>query len=167
MSSDTSSLNSPGPAAERQITLLVGERCFITTRETLVSESGYFASLFSGRWENADVDGSYFIDANANVFEHILNYLRRGTFPIFYDKNKGHDYALYFALLQEAKYFQITKLKNWLENEQYLHALKTKYSVTEIVGIEGLSSTDMELEYYPAWANKNIYICPRGIYVHK
>jgi len=162
--------DSPAPAVDSQITLQVGERHFITTHETLVAESHFFASLLSGRWDNAQEDGSYFIDADANLFEHILRYLRRGVLPIFYDKMKGHDYALYLALLEEAKYFQITRLKDWLEKKQYLLTLKTKYSATEIEGAEALLATlgtDMEVEYFPAWSTKKVYICPRGIYVHR
>ena len=142
----------PAPAVDSQITLQVGEHHFIITHETLVAESHFFASLLSGRWDNAQEDGSYFIDADANLFEHILRYLRRGVLPIFYDKMKGHDYALYLALLEEAKYFQITRLKDWLEKKQYLLTLKTKYSATEIEGAEALLATlgtDMEVKYFP------------------
>ena len=170
MSDKTSSHDSPIPAADIKITLQVGERHFVTTRETLVAESGFFASLLSGRWDNAQEDGSYFIDADANLFENILRYLRRGVLPIFYDKMKGHDYALYLALLEEAKYFQITRLTDWLEQKRYLLTLKTKYSVTEIEGTAALNTTlgtDMEVKYFPMWGTKKVYICPRGIYVHR
>jgi len=59
-------------ATDRQITLQVGERQFFTTREALIAESSFFASLLSGRWDNAQEDGSYFIDADPNIFEHVL-----------------------------------------------------------------------------------------------
>lgn len=78
-------------AAERQITLQVGERRFITTRDTLVGESGFFTSLLARRWDNAQEDGSYFIDADPDLFYHVLRYLHRGILLIFYDKAKGHD----------------------------------------------------------------------------
>lgn len=77
------------------IRLQVGERHFTTTRDTLTAESRYFASLLSGRWDNALEDGSYFIDADPMLFDHILRYLRRGIFPLFVDMAKGHDYHLY------------------------------------------------------------------------
>lgn len=76
MSNHTLSRDSPSNADK--ITLHVGERCFTTTHETLAAESG---SLLSGRWDNAAKDDSYFVDADANFFEHILRYLRRGVFP--------------------------------------------------------------------------------------
>jgi len=41
-------------------------------------ESAFFAALFSGRWDNADADGFFFIDADPDLFEHILRYVRRG-----------------------------------------------------------------------------------------
>ena len=170
MSNGTPSQGSPAPAASKQITLQVGESRFITTRETLVDESGFFASLLSGRWDNAEEDGSYFIDADANLFEHILRYLRRGVFPLFYDRSKGHNYALYLNLLEEAKFFQITRLEEWLEKKQYFSALKTTYSVTEVEGTGELSkerNTDVELEHLPVWSIRKVYICPRGIYVHR
>lgn len=170
MSDITQSRNSPASVTGNQITLQVGERRFVTTRETLVGESAFFASLLSGRWDNAEEDNSYFIDADAKLFDHILRYLRRGILPIFYDKMKGHDYALYLALLEEAKYFQITQLKQWLEKKRYLHAIMTTYSATEIEGVEEFRlsrDTDLEVEHYPAWGTKKVYICPRGIYAHE
>jgi hypothetical protein len=147
MSDERASRDSPAPNAGRQITLQVGERRFATTRETLIGESGFFTSLLSGRWNSIQEDGSYFIDADGGLFEHVLRYLRRGVLPIFYDKMKGHDYSLYLALLEETKYFQIPRLEEWLEKKQYLYALKIKYSATEIEGTQDLQiprSTDME-----------------------
>ncbi len=98
--------NSAPFAMRRSITLQVGERQFITMAETMTQESAFFAALLSERWDNADADGSYFIDADPDLFEHILRYLRRGVFPIFYDNVKGHNHALYLALLQEANIFK-------------------------------------------------------------
>jgi BTB/POZ domain-containing protein KCTD9 len=170
MSTETPSPDSPAPTTPRQITFRVGERVFITTRETLIAESDFFASLLSGRWDNAEEDGSYFVDADADIFVHILRYLRRGVLPFFYDKLKGHDHALYLALLQEAKYFQITRLEEWLEKKQYLQALKTHYSATEVEGIvtyEIPRDPNTEREYHPAWGTKKVYVCPRGIVVHR
>lgn len=161
----------PLPRAGRQITLQVGERQFITTRQTLVGESDFFASLLSERWDNAQTDGSYFIDADAKLFQHILRYLRRGVFPIFYDKVKGHDYAMYVALLHEAKYFQIANLMNWLETKRYLNAVKVMRWAEEIEQTQDIAvmtySADTEVKYYPALDKEKVYICPRRIPVHR
>ena len=169
MSRDTAPQEPLTFATDRQIALQVGERRFVTTRETL-EESDFFASLLSGRWSNAQEDGSYFIDADSTLFEHILRYLRRGVLPVFYDKAKGHDYGTYLALLEEAKYFGIMRLVNWLEQKQYLQAIKSVYSGEELEGTDGFRKTrgtDVELEWYPTWRIKKVYICPRGIYVHR
>ena len=77
-----------------QITVQVGERRFVATSETLTQKSGFFSSLLSGRWNNMEADGSYFIDGDVALFEHILRYLRRGVLPLFYDNAKGHDLCL-------------------------------------------------------------------------
>src|SRR5437763_426520 len=102
--------DSPAPIPGEKIILQVGERRFVTTRGTLTQESGFFSSMLSGLWDNAEADGSYFIDSDPLLFEHILRYLRRGVHPIFYDNLRGHDHALYQALLEEARYFQIGEL---------------------------------------------------------
>ncbi|KAF2136044.1 uncharacterized protein K452DRAFT_345156 [Aplosporella prunicola CBS 121167] len=134
----------------------------------MMAESIFFSCLLSGRWENTLLDGSYFIDADPNLFEHILRYLRRGIAPVFYDSEKGHDYALYSALLEEARYFQIDRLEDWLESKRYLSAVTARYSATELEGVWNLSTdTDVDVQYYPTWGIKKTYICPRGICVHR
>src|SRR4051812_48134438 len=85
-------------APNAPVRLKVGGRRFVTTRETLTEESAFFASLLSGRWDNALPDGSYFINADPALFEHILRYLRRSVFPLFFDAENGHDHHLYLSL---------------------------------------------------------------------
>ncbi|KAG0651939.1 BTB POZ domain-containing KCTD4 [Hyphodiscus hymeniophilus] len=154
-----------------QIVLQVGERRFITTKETLTDESEFFTCLLSGRWSsNAQTDGSWFIDADPGLFEHILRYLRRGVLPIFHDSTKGHDHALYRALSVEADFFQIPRLRDWLKQKQYLRAVTTKIYPTVVEGIvriPGTLAADEQVEYYPVWQMKKIYLCPRGIPVHR
>lgn len=164
------SLFSSSPSDADRIFLYVGERYFGTVRATLVAESGFFASLLSGLWENTEMNRSHFIDADGDLFEHILRYLRLGVFPLFYDKAKGHNYAPYLARLAQAKLFQIKKLEEWLEKKQYLSALRVEYSATESEGTEELNisrNSDVELEYYPVWGTKEVYVCPRGLPEHR
>ena len=138
MSSSENSIESThaSPATERQITLHIGERRFVTAAHMITQESGFFAALLSGHWDNRQADGLYFIDADAELFEHILRYLRRGVLPVFYDSVKGHDHTLYLALLEEAKYFQVPRLVNWLRGKGYLQAIKIRYSADELDGIQ-------------------------------
>lgn len=137
---DETEINSPQPSRDTPLTpnftrkndkieLQVGERNFVTSKASL-NQSGFFSALLA-RWEhNASSDGSYFIDADGNLFEHVLHYLRRGVFPLFYSKEKGHDYAMYSAILQEAKYFQIVRLAQWIEEKNYLEAVKLEVTTS-------------------------------------
>jgi len=110
------------PSLEDQpIVLQVGERRFTTFRCTLTGESEFFRSLLSGCWANVQLlCGAYFVDADAELFESILSYLRRGVLPIFYDSENGHCYYRYFRLLEEARYLQVLGLVEWLETRVYL-----------------------------------------------
>jgi hypothetical protein len=148
----------------------IGEQRFVTTAETITLESGFFVTLLSGRRVDAQTDSSYFIDADPELFEHIMRYLRCRVLPIFYDNIKGHDYALYLALLEKAKYFQIPRLENWLKDKGYLQVMQIRYSAGELEGTLTLSvarSTDEQLEYYPIWQTRKVYVCPRGISFHR
>lgn len=161
----------PHVRTDNIITLQVGERHFVTTSTTLAEESAYFASLLSGRWMDTQADGSYFIDADPAVFEHILRYLRHGMFPVFYDRSKGHDYSLYEVLLEQARYFQIPRLEKWLEDSTFLKAVKVNHSLADLeyprTTAELVTNADTEVEYHPEWRIKKVYVCPRGIYVHR
>ncbi|KAG6100848.1 hypothetical protein E4U30_003718 [Claviceps sp. LM220 group G6] len=114
---------------DTRITLLVGERTFITTRRTLTTESGYFKQRFAARWSQTPQDGTYFIDTDPALFEHILRYLRQPIFPLFYDQAHGHDIGLYAALLNQANYFQISRLQKWLAAKRYLEAIQVKHTM--------------------------------------
>lgn len=91
----------------------------------------YFDNLFSGKWNDKQEDGSYFIETGAHIFEHILRYLRTGVLPVFYDKSTGHDFVLYQALLEESMYFAIDRLEEWLRKRKYLDAIEIHYLATE------------------------------------
>jgi BTB/POZ domain-containing protein KCTD9 len=75
---------------------------------------------YPGAGKKTPEEGSYFVDADPQLFDHILRYLRRGVLPIFYDNIRGHDHGLYRALLEEARYFQIDRLENWLSDKSYI-----------------------------------------------
>lgn len=160
------------PNSATKVVLEVGERRFVTTRQTL-ARSTFFSALLSGRWDNQQEDGSYFIDADPDLFEHILRFLRRGTLPLFYDKSKGHDYGLYHALLAEARYFGIDALENWLVDRGYEKMVKVtlllesfEYSSDDDLLLDQLRG-NVTTECHPRWYTKKVYVCPRGIRVHR
>jgi hypothetical protein len=93
------------------ITIKTSQRSFVTDPERWLGRSLYFENLFSEEWGDKQEDGSYFIEADAHIFEHTLRYLRTGVLPVFYDKEAGHDFPLYQALLEESMYFAIDRLQ--------------------------------------------------------
>ncbi|CAG9950344.1 unnamed protein product [Clonostachys rosea f. rosea IK726] len=114
-----------------RITIKTLQRTFVTNPEGWQGRSLYFDKLFSGVWSDKQEDGSYFIETDANIFEHILRYLRTGVLPVFYDRLAGHDFPLYQALLEESKYFAIDRLEKWLYERKYLEAVKIEYMAKE------------------------------------
>ena len=179
--SDSSATHEPiRPLAERRalaantpIQIQVGGRRFTTTKETLTEESAFFASLLSGRWENTLEDGSYFINADPVLFEHVLRYLRRGVFPLFFDAAKGHDYYRYLALLEEARYFQIPHLQDWLEKKRYVEAVQVVNAAEQREDNpshwheHSVVPAGTTIDYYPSWGTRKVYICPRGLFQHR
>ena len=162
----TTSSKDAAPKPGLMIVLQVGERKFTTTKETL-EESGFFDALLSGRWVNQhSPDGSYFIDADPDLFAHILRYLRRGVLPVIWTKENGHNYPMYTALHEEAKYFQINRLEEWFEKKLYLQAVVIRYRPIQILD-HGYISTEVDVETHIEWSTKRVYLCPRGISVHR
>ncbi|MCJ1320078.1 hypothetical protein MMC15_005415 [Xylographa vitiligo] len=161
----------PAYQLDRQVTLQVGERRLTTTEDTLTRSSHYFARMLSGRWPcEAQEDGSYFVDADGTVFEHVLRYLRHNVFPVHYDREKGHDFGLYAAMLEQARFFGVDSLEKWLRNKNYFEAVRTEYHtrpVDNVYSINDVVRSDVELEYHPSWTPKRVYVCPRRITVHR
>lgn len=110
----------------------VGERQFITTKATL-SQSHYFQKRFV-EYPN---DDPHHIDGDGNYFEHILRYLRTQVLPVFYTREKGHDHALYDAILKEARFYGIPRLIEWLHTKKYEEA--AKLVITTVVSEPSLS----------------------------
>jgi BTB/POZ domain-containing protein KCTD9 len=161
------------PAIARRImltTIQVSDCRFITDPSTWVGESTFFNTLFSGQWGDKQDDGSYFVDADADLFKHILHYLRRGILPFFYDRMNGHNYALYNMLLEEARFFGIDRLEKWLSEKNYLEVVKVVHSVVETDNLNMLATPvngDVEIVVHPMWKKKIVYYCPDAFRFHK
>jgi hypothetical protein len=150
-------------------TIQVSDRRFLTDPDTWIGESAFFKALFSGKWGDPQDDGSYFIDADPDLFEHILRYLRRGVLPVFYDRAKGHDYVLYGALLEEARSFGIDRLEKWLNEQKYLEVVNVAYSVTETDNSNTPARTvdgSVEIAYDLVRKRVSVWYCPEGRYNH-
>jgi BTB/POZ domain len=144
-------------------TILIGGCCFITDPSTWVGKSTFFKALFSRQWGDKQDNGSFFVDADADLFKHILRYLRRGLLPVFYNRVNGHNHVLYSALLEEARFFGIDRPEEWLSEKKYLEAVKIVYLVAETDNFNKLATTvnsDVEIVYHPAWKKVRVYYYP-------
>lgn len=99
-----------------------------------------------------------------------MNYLRRGIFPLFFDKDKGHDQSRYNAVLTEARYFGISALAEWLAQKRYLDAVKilrvvnTLSSNTEAtVFCNNLPSDTAVEKTQVATGVSKVYLCPTNV----
>ncbi|KAL8875230.1 MAG: hypothetical protein Q9198_006380 [Flavoplaca austrocitrina] len=157
------------PASSVPVILEVGEQRFKVSRDTL-SGSPMLAAKVSERWSSdSQNDGSYFVDADPEIFKHILRFLRHGVYPLCYDKAKGHDFATYALIQKQADYFGVQKLVTWLRKELYLQAITitvTARIAEDVDEIEGRNISNDKISHYPTWKTVRNYVCPRGLSKH-
>ena len=112
----------PAGTASHRVVLRVGEKQFFTTKTTL-APARFFATL----WALAEPGdgGEYFVDGDAELFEHVLRFLRTRRFPLFYSRQDGFDQALYLTLLKQARFYQVEALAAWIAEKRYLDAVWT------------------------------------------
>lgn len=156
---------SPGLANLGKVTLDVGGRKFTTLISTL-EESEFLKTLVSDRWgHNRQADGSYFVDANSDIFEDVLEYLRRGWMPLFWDRDTGHDFSRYKKLQQESEYLGISRLERWLKESRFLEAVLIVNKITNKVildqqQVEIASSTPGSRQRLKTdWVEIPMYLC--------
>ncbi|KAG9240252.1 hypothetical protein BJ878DRAFT_305447 [Calycina marina] len=149
------------------ITLQVGNRQFTTYAFTL-KESGYLkTAITSGKWSPSRINGAFFLDADPEIFSHILQYLQRNIMPLFYDNIKGHDHALYSRVLQEARYLDIPGLAKWLEEKQYLKLVRVRTWTEEKKTTDWTDDgADEIVKVQSKWEVRKAFVCPRGISPH-
>ncbi|KAI4220036.1 MAG: hypothetical protein L6R36_007906 [Xanthoria steineri] len=160
---------SPPPSTSGPMVLQVGEQRFFTSNDSL-SRSDYLNAIASGRWDsNKQADGSYFIDADPEIFKRVLRFLRHGIYPLCYDNARGHDYGTYAAIQKQADYFIIPELVAWLKQNQYIKAVTIK-AFAQIVESGDIFAQTKEAgtktSYYPTQRTVKKYICPRGLTPH-
>eukprot|EP01103_Thecamoeba_quadrilineata_P017511 TRINITY_DN624_c0_g1_i1.p1 TRINITY_DN624_c0_g1~~TRINITY_DN624_c0_g1_i1.p1 ORF type:complete len:339 (+),score=56.53 TRINITY_DN624_c0_g1_i1:32-1018(+) len=93
------------------VTLNVGGRIFLTTRQTLEREpNSLFTDLFrEGSSPPRDQSGAYLFDADPKYFEPLLNYLRRGQIVV-------EDGLSIHGVLTEARHFGLQSMIEQLED---------------------------------------------------
>jgi hypothetical protein len=131
--------------AANTITLDVSGRKFRTTKSVL-SVSPYFEALFA-RWEDCihlQEDGSYYVDADPDAFECLLNFMRRPSkFPLYWTRQDGFNYVLYSKVEAEADFFMLEGLRDWIKKQKYLEAVQV------------FQRRETNNDYGHAWDNRN------------
>jgi hypothetical protein len=155
------------------VTLDVGGRKFKTSLMTLTTKSGFFKAFFGENWATTpQPDGSYFVDADPSLFEHLLAYMRRpNVYPVFWSKTAGFDHALYHRLACEAEFFQLYPLSDWIGKQGYLQGVSIQVEAPtrlrmDLVESKPISSNAENSRQFLSRIERT-YICPRGIFVHR
>ena len=164
----------PTPSFSSVITLDVGGRLFKACTDILIDESGLFQRQLSDRFTwTPQADGSYFLDANPELFEHLLQFMRRPSkFPLFWSKDRGFDYDMYRRLQDEAEYFQVDALYQWLKDKKYLKTVSICVHPLAIVETgdyvprKWLDGNFSESRHFVT-KNRQAYVCPREMPEHR
>jgi hypothetical protein len=123
----------------RSLIVLDVSGCVYRTHKATLQTSPYFRNLMA-RWDDCcdrQDDGSLFVDADPKTFQHILDFMRRPSkFPLFWTKQNGFDYVLYNRLEEDADYFLLHDLRDWIKKKRYLDAVRT------IVEVQTLSENE-------------------------
>lgn len=155
------------------IYLSVRGQTFVTVAETL-QESEYLQRLTS-----QSIDKRCFVDADPELFKHILRYLRDGQYPLFYETNSGFDYGKYHDLLLESKQLKIQKLVDWIEQEKFKEVVKVSFQTYKMMDVvdsfymnEYMQELNQKYIQEPCSvqlvaSTKRRYVCPREIPVHR
>lgn len=116
----------------RIVRLQVGETAFVTTHHTLCKESTFFQSLLSDRSQQL-LNGAYFVDADPELFTHILRYLRHGIYPFSFNPSEGHDHATYLGVKRLAIDLAIERLAKWIADKQYEFAIECSVTFEQVI----------------------------------
>ena len=154
--------------------LQVGERRFVTSVDTLASQSEYFAALFSGRWasntgsSSKKIDADCFVDANGDTFEHILEFLRTGVRPLSYHIKKGHNYWLYAKVAEQARYFFIPTLIEWFDEKRYLKLVSERWTAKlheepfdAVISSRVALCPSRQFIFHLTTVTRKVYVCPQ------
>ncbi|KAI1767018.1 hypothetical protein GGR53DRAFT_483648 [Hypoxylon sp. FL1150] len=155
------------PTRSELIKLQVGERDFYIHRDNLTP--GISARMVSTQ---------HFVDYDPALFEHVLRYLRTREPPLFFDVDAHtFDHVLYRSLLSAARHFGIAELARWIEKKEYLDAVQVTRAVATIRDVDAVGKTDLQallgakasckVDTSIAWGTRKVYVCPRGLTMHR
>ncbi|KAF2121594.1 hypothetical protein BDV96DRAFT_640978 [Lophiotrema nucula] len=155
------------------VTLDVGG-CKLRVLRATLQDCGPLYAQTGEHWkDHIQPDGSHFVDADPEIFAHVLNFLCRPTaYPIFWDKVKGFDYDLYNKLEKEAEAWLVIDLAKWIKDKKYEKAVQV---VSHRPIIEDFYNYDAEnvmdgssgIKQHVVTKTRQVYVCPRGIPAHR
>ena len=152
-------------ADNETVTIRAQETEFRVSRSRLAKESGFFRDIFTFMDNNKTSSAPrnnmpIQIETNAVVFQHILDYLRLGVFPLMYDPYKwgpdGFDHVFYTTLKQEAKALGINKLAAWVEFKLYTNCYSHVVECKNIV-MPGEGSTSDKTQVW-TWSAESMVL---------
>lgn len=156
----------------KQITTQIGDIPFTLQTSTMKKYCRVLSNQFcSGRWNAGAVenrDGVYIMEGNADMFTYLYDYMVYGNFPLFYEYHKGFDYSKYARLLVEAEYWQVDGVIDWIKAKKFETAVEIR--ITSIDSVDMVNKTlpaGVFYEFHPRVHIDKVYICPRGIFVHR
>ncbi|KAJ2904794.1 hypothetical protein MKZ38_007150 [Zalerion maritima] len=90
---------------------------FVVRRDLLVSKSDLFRNYFEATGDKTQVIR---LDSNARILQHIVSFMRRGTFPFFFNGDGNLDIPMYNELLAEASYLGVRVLEHYVRSGDYM-----------------------------------------------
>ena len=78
---------------------------------------------------------------------------------------------MYIRIMKTAEFLVIPELATWIKDKKYLQAIITTRSIhtydSEDFSLDASSDAATSHSYHPTWQTEKIYVCPRGIIVHR
>lgn len=147
------------------IKLNVGGSKYITFKNTL-NQSIFFKELISNNFYTSKIDENWiFVDRDGEIFKYILNYLRSNEFPYLYNENNNFNEYLYKKLKNEADYYGLTDLYDFINKKVYLESVKKEIILIDIKDVPKYVNINTNIDNIISYDEK-YWNCPRNIYIH-
>lgn len=159
------------------IIVTVGEGAvFYTTVGTLITGSGWFEGKLSGRLAPVPRTEEgilhVFVDVDAEVFPHILQFLRCGRMPLLFDETtRKYDIKMYMRILDQAQFLIIRDMEKWILRRRYKHVVTFKRRARIETGAwdsDGMGNDNLDtngttsLSMQTDWVEERHYPCPNS-----
>ena len=171
MSSPEMKTSMPPP---KQFTIQLGDKIFTLHAQTIEKYSKKLSNQFCSRHWKTDLlekseQGFYLLEGNGEMFDYLYDYMVFGTFPLFFAITTGFDYKKYASLLEQAQYWGIYGMSDWIKKKRFEGAVKIHVNSHEIADNlpNCILSSNLFHEYHPQIHMRKVYLCPRRIEAHR